>query len=174
VPRGRAIELLRVPEGGGANERSSLHQFLRIEIEVLVWIPANRSRQTNQTKTKNERRNKIMRKSLPILLTAIVIASIGLTSFAAEQSAPSGVVNINTADVAQLSLLPRVGARAAQRIVDYRKEHGNFQKATDLMQVKGFGDKTFERLSSYITVEGKTTLTSKIRSPRKPRSSKAS
>jgi len=115
-----------------------------------------------------------MRKSLPILLTAIVIASIGLTSFAAEPSAPSGVVNINTADVAQLSLLPRVGARAAQRIVDYRKEHGNFQKATDLMQVKGFGDKTFERLSSYITVEGKTTLTSKIRSPRKPRSSKAS
>jgi competence protein ComEA len=115
-----------------------------------------------------------MRKSLPILLTAIVIASIGLTSFAAEPSAPSGVVNINTADVAQLSLLPRVGARAAQRIVDYRKEHGNFQKATDLMQVKGFGDKMFERLSSYITVEGKTTLTSKIRSPRKPRSSKAS
>jgi competence ComEA-like helix-hairpin-helix protein len=114
-----------------------------------------------------------MRKSLPILLTAIVIASIGLTSFAAEP-APSGVVNINTADVAQLSLLPRVGARAAQRIVDYRKEHGNFQKATDLMQVKGFGDKTFERLSSYITVEGKTTLTSKVRSPRKPRSSKAS
>jgi len=115
-----------------------------------------------------------MRKSLPILLTAIVIASIGLTSFAAEQAAPSGVVNINTADVAQLSLLPRVGAKAAQRIVDYRKEHGNFQKAADLMQVKGFGDKTFERLSSYITVEGKTTLTSKIRSPRKPRSSKAS
>ena len=114
-----------------------------------------------------------MRKSLPILLTAIVIASIGLTSYAAEQAA-SGVVNINTADVSQLSLLPRVGARAAQRIVDYRKEHGNFQKATDLMQVKGFGDKTFERLSSYITVEGKTTLTSKVRSPRKPRSSKAS
>ena len=114
-----------------------------------------------------------MRKSLPILLTAIVIASIGLTSYAAEQAA-SGVVNINTADVSQLSLLPRVGARAAQRIVDYRKEHGNFQKATDLMQVKGFGDKTFERVSSYITVEGKTTLTSKVRSPRKPRSSKAS
>jgi competence protein ComEA len=139
---------------------------------------SHRSRQINQTKpTKNERRNKIMRKSLPILLTAIVIASIGITSFAAEQqgaAAPSGVVNINTADVAQLSLLPRVGARAAQRIVDYRKEHGNFQKATDLMQVKGFGDKTFERLSSYITIEGKTTLTSKVRSPRKPRSSKAS
>src|SRR4029077_1878873 len=58
---------------------------------------------TNQTKTKHERRNKIMRKSLPILLTAIRIASIGLSSSAAEPSAPSGLVNINTADVAQLS-----------------------------------------------------------------------
>jgi len=116
-----------------------------------------------------------MRKSLPIVLTAILIASLGLTAFGQSNgAAPSGVVNINTADVAQLSLLPRVGARAAQRIVDYRKEHGPFQKATDLMQVKGFGDKTFERLSAYITIEGKTTLTSKVRSPRKPRSAKAS
>jgi hypothetical protein len=42
------------------------------------------------------------------------------------------------------------------------------------MSVKGFGDKTFERLSAYVTIEGKTTLTSKVRSPRKPRSAKAS
>jgi competence protein ComEA len=117
-----------------------------------------------------------MRKSLPILITAFLIASIGATVFAADaaQASTAGVVNINTADVGQLSLLPRVGLKAAQRIVDYRKEHGPFQKTTDLMQVKGFGDKSFERLSAYIVVDGKTTLTTKIRSPRKPRASKAS
>jgi len=42
------------------------------------------------------------------------------------------------------------------------------------MQVKGFGNKSFERLSAYIVIEGKTTLSEKIRSPRKPGSSKAS
>ncbi|HKB79781.1 MAG TPA: helix-hairpin-helix domain-containing protein [Thermoanaerobaculia bacterium] len=116
-----------------------------------------------------------MRKSLPILVTLFLIASIGATAFAADQAAPStGVVNINTASVAQLSLLPRVGAKAAQRIVDYRTAHGPFAKATDLMQVKGFGQKSFERLSPYIAVDGKTTLATKIRSPRKPGSSKAS
>ena len=83
-------------------------------------------------------------------------------------------MNINTADTAQLSLLPRVGMKAAQRIVDYRTEHGAFQKTTDIMQVKGFGDKSYERLSSYIVVSGSSTLTAKVRSPRKPRSSKAS
>jgi competence protein ComEA len=115
-----------------------------------------------------------MRKSLPIFITVLVlIATIGASAFAAETPA-TGVVNINTADAAQLSLLPRVGAKAAQRIVDYRTQHGRFEKPTDIMQVKGFGDKSYERLSSYITIDGQSTLTEKVRSPRKPRSSKAS
>ncbi len=117
-----------------------------------------------------------MRKSLPFFIAALLIATIGASAFAAEApaSAPTGVVNINTADAAQLSLLPRVGAKAAQRIVDYRAQHGRFAKPTDIMQVKGFGDKSYERLSSYITIDGQSTLTEKVRSPRKPRSSKAS
>jgi len=42
------------------------------------------------------------------------------------------------------------------------------------MSVKGFGSKSFERLSAYIVIDGKSTLTQKVRSPRKPRTSKAS
>jgi len=116
-----------------------------------------------------------MRKSLPFFIAALLFVTIS-AAFAAETpaSAPTGVININTADVAQLSFLPRVGAKAAQRIVDYRTQHGRFAKATDIMQVKGFGDKSYEKLSSYIAVEGQSTLTEKVRSPRKPRSSKAS
>lgn len=118
-----------------------------------------------------------MRKSLPLFIAVLLISSITGAALAADvqnAAAPSGVVNINTADVAQLQLLPRVGAKAAQRIVEYRTAHGPFQKATDLMQVKGFGNKSFERLSAYVTIEGKTTLTQKIKSPRKPRTAKAS
>ena len=109
-----------------------------------------------------------MRKSLPFFIAALLFVTIG-ASFAAETpaSAPTGVININTADVAQLSFLPRIGAKAAQRIVDYRAQHGAFQKKSDLMQVKGVGEKSFNLLSPYITVEGKTTLSSKISSPRK-------
>ena len=114
-----------------------------------------------------------MRKSLPIFIIAFLIASASLAampeSTPAASSSPSGVVNINTADTDQLSLLPRVGAKVAQRIVDYRNEHGKFAKTSDLMQVKGIGDKSFENLSSYLTVEGKTTLTAKVRGPKRPR-----
>jgi comEA protein len=112
-----------------------------------------------------------MRKSLPIFITAFLIATMSVAAFGSEgetqaPAASAGVVNINTADVEQLSLLPRIGAKVAQRIVDYRKEHGPFAKTSDLMQVKGIGDKSFENLSSYLTVSGKTTLTEKVRSPK--------
>ena len=117
-----------------------------------------------------------MRKSLPIFI-AILITSISVAALAAENSATpapaAGVVNINTADVAQLSLLPRIGAKVAQRIVDYRKEHGAFTKTSDLMQVKGIGDKTFQNLSSYLTVDGKTTLTAKVRGPKSGKRAKS-
>jgi competence ComEA-like helix-hairpin-helix protein len=109
-----------------------------------------------------------MRKSLPIFTLIIVLLSLSTVALAAEPaSAPSGVVNINSADASQLSLLPRIGEKVAQRIIEYRTEHGPFKKATDLMQVKGIGAKTFDGLSAYVSVEGKTNLSGKVRSPRK-------
>lgn len=115
-----------------------------------------------------------MRKSHSILFLTLIIATLCASAFAADvqSTAPAGVININSADASQLSLLPRVGLKAAQRIVDYRTQHGPFRKATDLMQVKGFGDKTYERLSSLIVVKGDTTLTAKVQGPRKPRAKK--
>ena len=111
-----------------------------------------------------------MQKSHSILVLILVTLSICTAAMADSATpAPAGVVNINTADVTQLTYLPRVGAKVAQRIVDYRKEHGPFKKTSDLMQVKGFGEKSFERISAYLTVDGKTTLTEKVHLARKPR-----
>ncbi|MEA2327050.1 MAG: competence protein ComEA [Thermoanaerobaculia bacterium] len=120
-----------------------------------------------------------MRKSHLIVLSVILIATISSAAMAADSqpvaAAPiSGIVNLNTADAAQLAMLPRVGAKAAQRILDYRKEHGNFKKTSDLMQVKGFGEKSFERLAAYVTVEGKTTLSAKVHTKGTRKSSKKS
>lgn len=118
-----------------------------------------------------------MRKSLNLFVLALVLLSIPTFSIAAETEADgapaqSGVVNINTADATQLALLPRIGEKAAQRIIEYRTEHGPFKKPTELMQVKGVGAKTYEGLSKYVVIEGKTTLLSKVKSPRKPRANK--
>jgi competence protein ComEA len=115
-----------------------------------------------------------MRKTPKLLVYAILLVLLATSALADSAPSPSskGVVNINTADASQLSLLPRVGEKAAQRVLEYRKANGNFKKTTDLMQVKGFGQKTFDLVAPYIAVEGKTTLTEKIRTPRKARAQK--
>ena len=113
-----------------------------------------------------------MRKSLPIFTLALLLTAIGTMAMADDAPANAGVVNINTAGVNELTLLPRVGEKGAERILEYRKEHGPFKKAADLMQVKGIGAKTFELLSPYLAVDGKTTLTAKVHTPRKPRAKK--
>lgn len=71
-------------------------------------------------------------------------------------------VNINNADSAQLSMLPRVGPSVADRIVEYRKDNGPFKKPEDLMLVQGIGEKTFQLIKPYLATSGDTTLKEKV------------
>lgn len=48
-------------------------------------------------------------------------------------------INLNTATVAQLESLPGIGARTAERIVEYRQKNGSFKKVEELMNVQGLG-----------------------------------
>ena len=62
------------------------------------------------------------------------------------------LLNINTATAAELETLPGIGEVLAQRIVDYRTEHGPFSSADGLLEVSGIGDKKLEAIESLITV----------------------
>lgn len=72
-------------------------------------------------------------------------------SSASASSGNATVVNLNTATVTDLQQLTGVGAKKAQKIVDYRTEHGSFQSVTDLAQVPGFGEKTVANLQDQLT-----------------------
>lgn len=61
-------------------------------------------------------------------------------------------VNINTASVAELEALPGIGATKAEAIVKYREANGKFTKTEDVIQVKGIGEKLFEKISGEIEV----------------------
>jgi competence protein ComEA len=61
-------------------------------------------------------------------------------------------VNINTATLAELDTLPRIGPAIAQRIIDYRTANGDFKRIEDIQNVRGIGPATFEQLKDLITV----------------------
>jgi competence protein ComEA len=70
-----------------------------------------------------------------------------------DRTAPAaGRVNLNTAGVDELATLPRVGPVLAQRIVEWRVEHGRFQRVEELDAVDGVGPKLLAALLPLVRV----------------------
>ncbi len=62
------------------------------------------------------------------------------------------LVNINTADINELTTIKGIGEAKAQAIITYREENGNFKTIDDIKNVSGIGDATFEKIKAFITV----------------------
>ena len=92
-----------------------------------------------------------------------IAASLHADAASPSPAAPAGKVNINQASAEQIAMLPRIGAKVATRVLDYRKSHGPFAKPENLMEVKGIGEKLFLTLKPYVAVSGPTTLAAKVR-----------
>lgn len=75
----------------------------------------------------------------------------GVTGPGGAPGAAGGKVNLNSASVAELDTLPRIGPAMAQRIIDYREANGRFSSIEDLRNVTGIGEKTFDGLKELIT-----------------------
>ena len=67
-----------------------------------------------------------------------------------DREVPVVKVDINTATKEQLISVPYVGEVRAQKIMDYRKQYGPFEKKERLKNVLGIGPKTFKRMAPFI------------------------
>lgn len=61
-------------------------------------------------------------------------------------------VNINNADIDELTSISKIGKSAAERIIEYRKKNGRFRTIEDIMNVSGIGEATFEKIKDKISV----------------------
>lgn len=72
-----------------------------------------------------------------------------------------GHVDINRGSVEELRRLPGIGPVLAERVIQYRREHGKFASIRDIQNVKGIGVKRFAQLEPYIRIDGKTLASDK-------------
>lgn len=63
-----------------------------------------------------------------------------------------GLIDLNTADAQELDTLPGVGPAIAQRILDHRASIGRFTSVDQLLDVKGIGMKTLDKMRAQVTV----------------------
>lgn len=83
-------------------------------------------------------------------VSAETVADTSITASETERQA-AGLININTADAAELMKLKGVGEKTAEKIIEYRAQTP-FEKPEDIMNVKGIGEKKFEDIKDYICV----------------------
>jgi comEA protein len=62
-------------------------------------------------------------------------------------------ININSDSIAELAKLPKIGPALAKRIIEYRKQNGNFKKSTEIKKVKGIGPKIYQQIQPYICIK---------------------
>lgn len=74
----------------------------------------------------------------------------GGTGTGAVDTAPAPI-SLNSATLAELETLPRIGPALAQRILDWREANGGFATIEDLRNVTGIGQKTFDGLKDHVT-----------------------
>lgn len=64
----------------------------------------------------------------------------------------NGLIDLNTADAAQLCSLPGIGESRANAILAYRREHGKFTRVEELLQVPGIKDALYQQIRDKVKV----------------------
>ncbi len=62
-----------------------------------------------------------------------------------------GKIDINQASAEDLTQIPGIGEKLSKRIVQYRDKNGDYNNVNELINVKGIGPKTLEKIKNYIS-----------------------
>ena len=98
---------------------------------------------------------------MPFRLAALTLTIAALTACSSHvaysptsnEKRQTTAVNINTANVDELELLPHVGPKTAVAIVEFRTQNGPFRRPEMLLQIRGMSEAKFAEIEPYIRTE---------------------
>ena len=80
-------------------------------------------------------------------------ASDNSASNTSSSEATTRLININSASSTELQTLRGIGPVMAGRIIDHRERNGAFRNISELQNISGIGEKTFEAIADFISIE---------------------
>lgn len=92
-----------------------------------------------------------MRKAQMVVITCLTVALVAAW-VAPVVAADTAKINLNMATKEELLTLDGIGESYADRIIAYRETNGPFQSSEEIMQVKGIGEMTYEKIKDRIVV----------------------
>lgn len=87
------------------------------------------------------------------LIALLLVATVLIAFVPATLAQESKKININQASTDELTQLQGIGQKYAERIVQFRTEHGPFKSPMDITKVPGIGLKIFNDNKDLISVE---------------------
>ncbi|MGG0657579.1 helix-hairpin-helix domain-containing protein [Rummeliibacillus pycnus] len=134
----RVIDAILLAGGYAKNAQSrQINHAQKLQDEMVIYVPQ-----------KGEEVEEVLAD-----VSTETSTSLPSTHGVATNTSKSDLVNINTADESGLTTLNGVGPSKAQAIIAYRTENGPFKTIEDIKNVKGIGEKTFESLKDFLTVQ---------------------
>lgn len=88
-----------------------------------------------------------------IVCLGLALALAPVAAQAHQAKAPlTDKVNLNTATAEQLQTLPGIGPVLAKTVIDHRAKNGKFTKIEEILNVKGVGEKMFQKIKDRLVV----------------------